>query len=89
MKYWEFDPFGEEGRDRQDDKTVRRQSSDSSSTTRVDPESPPPKPKRKWGFRRSKKDEKAAERDAAEREKEPLKPVKRMPVIFFDEAHKL
>jgi hypothetical protein len=68
-------------------KTVHRQSSGSSDTTRVEQDAPPLKPKRKWIFRRglSKKPNNCENSE----EKEPTKPVKKMPVIFFDEAHKL
>lgn len=86
LKYWEFDPYKEEHEDKRDDSTARRQSSDSSDTTRVEHESPSPKPKRKWGFLR--KEKKSVDLDHGE-EKEPPKPMKKMPVIFFDEAHKL
>lgn len=68
-------------------KTVHRQSSSSSDTTRVEPDAQLLKPKRKWGFRRSK-DKKTSNCDTAE-DKEPIKPARKIPVIFFDEAHKL
>ena len=84
MKYWEFEPVEDE---QKEIKEVHRQSSESSDTTRVDRDSPPPKPKRKWGFRKNK-DKKANSSEVSE-EKESIKPAKRMPVIFFDEAHKL
>lgn len=82
LKYWEFDPSEEEIKDRRDD----GKSSESSDRTKVEHEMPSPKPKRKWGFRRGKK-EKLLENDMLE--KGPAKPAKKMPVIFFDEAHKL
>ena len=85
LRYWEFEPVDEEA-DRESDKTKTvRQSSDSSSATRVNPEIPSPKPKRKWGFRRTKNKEEVC----LEKTEEPARPAKRMPVIFFDEAHKL
>ena len=84
MKYWEFEPFKDEQKEM---KAVHRQSSGSSDTTRVEQDTPPPKPKRKWGFRRSK--EKKTDSCENSEEKESIKPVKKMPVIFFDEAHKL
>lgn len=89
MKYWEFDPYEDENKDKENNKTVHRQSSDSSSTTRVDPESPPPKPKRRWGFRKAKEARPLSDDHSSEKGKEPKKPAKKMPVIFFDEAHKL
>jgi hypothetical protein len=84
LKYWEFEPIKEKQTEM---KTVHRQSSGSSDTTRVEPDAQLPKPKRKWGFRRSK-DKKIGNCDNTE-DKEPIKPTRKMPVIFFDEAHKL
>lgn len=87
LKYWEFEPSIEDIKDRSSDKSVRRQSSDSSDRTRVNSDTPS-KLKRRWTFRKSKEIKKPVESELSE-EKEPVKPKKKMPVIFFDEAHKL
>ncbi|KZP22205.1 hypothetical protein FIBSPDRAFT_787379 [Athelia psychrophila] len=104
LKYWEFDPHRDDvaaaaadtGSRRSEEhapsererEQERRHSSESSDTTRVDDhDAPPPKPRRKWGFRR--KDKAPAADAGAGAEKEAPKPRKKMPVIFFDEAHKL
>jgi hypothetical protein len=84
LKYWEFEPVKEELKGL---KAVHRQASDSSDATRVERDTPPPKPKRKWGFRRSKA--KQTNNSEHSEEKESVKAPKKMPVILFDEAHKL
>ncbi|TFK31804.1 hypothetical protein BDQ12DRAFT_693507 [Crucibulum laeve] len=95
LKYWEFKPFEDEHN--ASDKHPRRQESDlGSDQTRVDGNGTH---KSRWGFRRGKREARASNGDtdgstvlgATEKGKgkEKEKPVKKMPVIFFDEAHKL
>ncbi|KAF7968000.1 hypothetical protein HWV62_32198 [Athelia sp. TMB] len=100
LKYWEFDPPKDDASSRQstDSKPSTttatatstdahaRHSVQSSESTRVEHEAPVQK-RRRWGFRRKERAPLAS--IGEEKEKEEAKPLKKMPVIFFDEAHKL
>ncbi|RDB23416.1 hypothetical protein Hypma_009439 [Hypsizygus marmoreus] len=101
LKYWEFRPFEEE---ENSNKRPRRQKSDATSErTHVDPGAngtgSSKSKARKWIFGRgSKGKERESPKPARNShggengsgsEKPREKPVKKMPVIFFDEAHKL
>jgi hypothetical protein len=101
LKYWEFQPFDDSNSN--SGKHPRRQDSDATSDrTRVDPGSngATAPSKSRWGFpiRKRGKDKAARASHAARtsqaegaalKEKENTKPPKKVPVIFFDEAHKL
>lgn len=89
-RYWEFDPFTDEDTKHP---TTHRQGSDvTSEATHVDPlvaQQTAVKPKRRW-FSKWKGKRKAKGREIPMEEPKPKeRPVKKMPVIFFDEAHKL
>jgi hypothetical protein len=97
LKYWEFKPF--EDQNENTSERPRRQNSDggSSDKTRVEsaPESNGAGAKRRWGFRFFKKGKVTNESKTSPRtpisegDKEKVKVFKKMPVLFFDEAHKL
>jgi hypothetical protein len=93
LRYWEFNPTIENASDRS-----RRQDSDQSldsDRTRVEQDSNPATPKRRWGFKTLKKSRKGNSIQAEtltqspESDKENASRPKKMPVLFFDEAHKL
>ncbi|XP_006455224.1 hypothetical protein AGABI2DRAFT_180378 [Agaricus bisporus var. bisporus H97] len=88
VKYWEFIPSGERARSPESHK---QNSEITSDATRIDLQHASTTPKRKKRlFGRWRVKRKAAERTTPVEEPKPkVKPVKRMPVIFFDEAHKL
>ncbi|KAG6899407.1 hypothetical protein C0993_010518, partial [Termitomyces sp. T159_Od127] len=97
LKYWEFQPLENDHNDGRS-QIKRQQSSDKTSEqTQVDPSSNGrPTLSRRWIFRRSikakeSKPPKSARTSKVENGPEKLasKPSKKMPVIFFDEAHKL
>ncbi|KAF8892892.1 hypothetical protein BD779DRAFT_1436351 [Infundibulicybe gibba] len=90
LKYWEFQPSEQE----EHDKRPHRQDSDvTSDGTRVGGNnSARSTPKPRWGFRRNKGKSTEAKRSSPVQEapqKDHGGPAKKMPVIFFDEAHKL
>jgi hypothetical protein len=87
LRYWEFQPADDES---SSSFSKRRQSSDSSVHTRVDPDSPtsPSKRKARWWRFKGKDKEKPTQIEEP-KDKEKVKPKKKMPVLFFDEAHKL
>ncbi|TFK75628.1 hypothetical protein BDN72DRAFT_786875 [Pluteus cervinus] len=90
LKYWEFVPI-DKNRSQSVDKYPRRQDSDSSDQTQLDsnPQSAP-KSKFKWNFRnRSNKGKEKEVLPPRTSQIEVEKKPKKMPVIFFDEAHKL
>ncbi|KAG5725197.1 hypothetical protein E4T56_gene10166 [Termitomyces sp. T112] len=97
LKYWEFQPL-EKSDNHNHNQDKRRQSSDNTSgQIHVDPGSNgrSTTPKR-WTFRKSfkgkgKETSKPARTSNIENgsDKRTNKPFKKMPVIFFDEAHKL
>ncbi|KAG7089400.1 hypothetical protein E1B28_011088 [Marasmius oreades] len=93
LKYWKFEPFV----DGDNRKKVESDTASTSDQTHVNPHSRG-QHKRKWKLRnllndRSKKDRTGDRRPADHGQEnsraEKTKPVKKMPVIFFDEAHKL
>ncbi|KAJ3984032.1 hypothetical protein F5890DRAFT_1554448 [Lentinula detonsa] len=97
LKYWEFDPHKE---DREGQKRKHEEQPGSSSKSRFNSSSADTK-RESNKFRnllhlRSKHEEQSSKRPAHERRSEPEKeaegrerPAKKMPVVFFDEAHKL
>ncbi|KAE9390639.1 hypothetical protein BT96DRAFT_833178 [Gymnopus androsaceus JB14] len=98
LKYWEFDPYKEE--DAKAKKGHREEESGSSSSTRVNESNgtASSKPERNGRlrnllhFKAKHADQSSQGRSEKEKEKEaerPKRPAKKMPVIFFDEAHKL
>jgi hypothetical protein len=105
LKYWGFQPFEDnmDSNNGNDGKRPRRQDSDTTSDkTHVEPGSngATSSSKSRWGFRirnkgkgKTPRPSQAARTSQAEeealKEKENIKPPKKMPVIFFDEAHKL
>ncbi|KAJ3888665.1 hypothetical protein GG344DRAFT_79548 [Lentinula edodes] len=99
LKYWEFNPYEEE--DRKIETRKEEEKHGSSSKTRVDPSCVNGK-RETNGFRNllhlrskhedqgKKKQRLAGHEGESEKEAEKRKrPVKKMPVVFFDEAHKL
>ncbi|KAG6841054.1 hypothetical protein C0991_002265 [Blastosporella zonata] len=95
LKYWEFRPL-ENGDSNGHEYGKRQQSSDNASEqTHVDPGTSGPSPRSKrWTFRRSfkgkaREPQKPARTSNVENGTYNRKPSKKMPVIFFDEAHKL
>ncbi|KAF9049277.1 hypothetical protein BDZ89DRAFT_1006617 [Hymenopellis radicata] len=88
LRYWEFQPSQEE-LESASAKSKKRGSDVASEKTQI-VDHPH---KRKWSIRRlrpTKPNEDGASRSSTESEKKGIKaPPKRMPVIFFDEAHKL
>jgi hypothetical protein len=66
-----------------------------SDGTRVEQDSDPATPKRRWGFKTLKKPRKdtniqtEARTQSPDSDKENSARPKKMPVLFFDEAHKL
>ncbi|KAH7925360.1 hypothetical protein BV22DRAFT_1011455 [Leucogyrophana mollusca] len=87
LKYWEFDPPPQTDKNG----TKAKKGSDvSSDRTHVEATSP----KSRWFFKRKGQGSSDGRRSTEDgsclaKEKEPQKPVKKMPVLFFDEAHKL
>jgi len=75
---WEFEPISEEKRSSEASKEQVPPSKKSSSSSKF-----------KWGFRSRKGKEKAEPNCSADLHDEKQKPPKKMPVILFDEAHKL
>ncbi|PPQ77918.1 hypothetical protein CVT25_015393 [Psilocybe cyanescens] len=104
LKYWEFQPVVEDKDDKSNDshQQARRQGSndtEGSNKTRVERGSPDSGSKSRWGFRswgktKANRNALQANRESSAenekgKEKVKEKPAKKMPVIFFDEAHKL
>ncbi|PPR00950.1 hypothetical protein CVT24_000257 [Panaeolus cyanescens] len=105
LKYWEFQPHSDEHSDTSSSssKHARRHDTDNTDTsggTRVEHGSEKSGTRTRWGFKmwgkkkqhdpRSSQHFTAENLAAQEKGKEPQKPVKKkMPVLFFDEAHKL
>ncbi|KAF8153053.1 hypothetical protein B0H34DRAFT_722079 [Crassisporium funariophilum] len=104
LKYWEFRPVLDDRSDTTsgNSKHARRQASSESDRTRVERANSDLDTKSRWGFKswgKGKGNHKRAtlSRQAQnpenivqqEKQKEKEQPSKKMPVIFFDEAHKL
>ncbi|KAJ3512340.1 hypothetical protein NLJ89_g3572 [Agrocybe chaxingu] len=104
LKYWEFEPMLDDKTDSgsSHSKHPRHHDSGNSSKTRVEHASEDSTTKSRWGFRawgRSRGSQKHQETTRTrgkggvspgkEKEKQKERPPKRMPAIFFDEAHKL
>lgn len=81
LKYWEFEPCAE---------GCKRKNHDSDSTPPERTRSEKTASKSRWSFRRQPKPRTSQPEEHSDRVKEkPNPPPKKMPVIFFDEAHKL
>ncbi|KAF9467176.1 hypothetical protein BDZ94DRAFT_1186225 [Collybia nuda] len=98
LKYWEFQPVLDHGDSQDNHQPPHRQGSDASDRTQVNATSTARRSFRaKWFQRGSKGKERDTSNphrssqngDATRPIKEKEKPTKKMPVIFFDEAHKL